>query len=224
MAEGVGDVYIEADSGAFAIVEGGWTYVLGAITDLSPTGGQGGTRVAITGTLLLGGGDELKTATLNGVAAEIKSYSDTDVALVAQNAESSGTGDVVLVSNSGAIVTKADGWEYVDAGEITDVSPAIGQIGTEVTITGERLLGGGGKVISVHFGDVATTVVTSTNENVVLKCTSNLVAEDTVVDITVVSDTGAVVLVKNAWTFKVPGAITGVEPVFGTFGTRLQID
>ena len=67
------------------------------------------------------------------------------------------TGDVVLTSDTGSTVTLADGWEQLDDGEITDVEPAKGHFGTEVTISGTNLLGGADDLASITLaGETAS--------------------------------------------------------------------
>ena len=52
-------------------------------------------------------------------------------------------GDIIITVETGARVLKLDAWEYLDVAEIQAVSPETGHYGTEVTIEGANLLGGG---------------------------------------------------------------------------------
>ena len=45
----------------------------------------------------------------------------------------------MMVSNTGAIVEATDLFSYVAEGVISSVVPAVGQIGTDVTISGTSL-------------------------------------------------------------------------------------
>ena len=83
-SNGTGDVTIVSDTGAIAISSGAWEYVTAGVADAaSPSTGQLGTRVVITGSLLRGGGAEVVEVTLLNVAAEITSENDTHVEVVA---------------------------------------------------------------------------------------------------------------------------------------------
>lgn len=91
-----------ADSGA--LVEGGsFTYQTAAnITAVSPTQGQQGTQVNVTGTNLYGGGTRIASATLGGVPATIVFESETFVQVRAGNDVLGGGLDTVsLTSDTG---------------------------------------------------------------------------------------------------------------------------
>jgi hypothetical protein len=126
---GQGDVVVTADSGATATATNGWEYIAeGDIEDVSPAFGQVGTIVVLTGSNLLGGGDNISAATLNGVEATVSEEANDRVVLVAA-ASAVGSGSVKLVINTGAIVEIDDAWEYRSAGVIDSVDPDNGQIG-----------------------------------------------------------------------------------------------
>ena len=132
---GVGDVIIEADSGATAVLKNGFTQLAdGEIDSVTPDSGQGGTKVVVEGSRLLGGGAEVTYATLTGIEAEVTSSTGTKVELIA-GVGSAKTGDVKLVADTGASVSKSDGWTYLVPGEIEKVTPAVGQLGSTVVIT-----------------------------------------------------------------------------------------
>ena len=75
---------------------------------------------------------------------------------------------MVLVADSGAVVTLGEGFTHLTAGDITLVSPANGQEGTTVTINGTNLLGGGDSIVSVTLVDVAVNSITSSSNDVVV--------------------------------------------------------
>ncbi len=56
---------------------------------------------------------------------------------------------------------QTQGWQYVEPGIIDTVQPSLGQVGTGVTISGSRLLGGGSSVVSVILSGVAASAVWS---------------------------------------------------------------
>ena len=124
---GLGDVVVTADSGAVATAVNGWRYLaVGVISSVLPAVGQYGTRVTISGTLLLGGGISVQSATLNGVAASVEAQSDLQIVIRAGNG-TAGSGDVRIVSNTGAVVQASGAWAYAVASAVTSVTPSSGQ-------------------------------------------------------------------------------------------------
>jgi hypothetical protein len=121
---------------------------------------------------------------------------------------SAGSGDVVLISDTGAVVTKPNSFTYLSRGNISLVSPARGQLGTVVAIYGDGLLGGGTSLVSVSLNGVAPEEVLSVTDNVI-KIRANE-ARPGLGAIRIVSNTGSVVEQDNGWTYDVPSNITGV--------------
>ena len=122
----------------------------GAINAVQPVQGQYDTLVTITGTNLLGYGNQLSAVTLVGISVlQVVSASDTSVIVRANLSNTAQQGDVVLTNNLGATVVLADGlaknsmtnglWTYVAPAVITSVSPSAGQGNTRVTIIGTGL-------------------------------------------------------------------------------------
>ena len=91
----------------------------GAITNVSPSAGQAGTRVTITGTnLLSGGSNETVTVILAGVNATVMSANDTVILAVAVAANASIVlGDVAIVANTGGNTTISAVWMYLEPGD-----------------------------------------------------------------------------------------------------------
>ena len=119
-----------------------------------------GTEVTISGSLLFGaeGGNEVVSVTFSGVEAEVTTGdSETNVVAIVASG-SAGQGDVVVTADSGATATATNGWEYIAEGEIEDVSPAFGQVGTIVVLTGSNLLGGGDNITTATLAGVEATV------------------------------------------------------------------
>ena len=166
----VGDIVLTADTEATVTSTGGWTYLdAGAVTSLTPAKGQYGTRVAINGANMRGGGSRVASVTLGGVASKISSQTDTLVEVVAAHASATASAvAAVLTSDSGAVVTSAGAWEYLARGEIASVKPSSGQLDTLVTITGARMFGGGESLVSVAIVGVHSKVISSTPSSVVV--------------------------------------------------------
>ncbi|MAE46192.1 MAG: hypothetical protein CMJ86_04790, partial [Planctomycetes bacterium] len=218
------DVVLTADSGA--IIRGGglWTYLTEGVVELVvPESGQGGTRVVVNGTSLRGGGSEIVSVSLGGVNASIVSESDDEVAVVAGESSEAGVGDVILVADSGAIVTSADAWTYLTAGEIESLTPARGQVGVFVTISGSGLFGGGTEVVEVTLDGVSVTdlaVEAQDETRLVVRAGGS---EAGTGDVVVKSDTGAVITLEDGWEYETASAITDVVPSAGQVGTIVTI-
>ena len=105
--------------------------------------------------------------TFNSTAEEVISETDTEIVAVVAHKGDAGAVALVLDADTGASLTTADAASYLDASVVTDISPNVGQLGTEVTITGARLLGGGSAIDSVTFGDQVATLVTSDQDDAI---------------------------------------------------------
>jgi hypothetical protein len=110
-----GDVVLIASTDATTTLTGGWTYVSpGDIDSIAPSIGSLNTIVTIAGSGLLGGGTTTQSVTLAGIPVRsIVSVSASEIVVIANLSATSLTGDVVIISDSGAIVTQASGWTYI---------------------------------------------------------------------------------------------------------------
>ena len=164
------DVTLTADSGAIVTLTDGFTYLTpGEIQLVEPSRGQVDTEVLIVGSRLCGGGANIAIVSLAGKIATII---DDNCLLLQVKANDLGAqiiGDVVLTSNTGATVTKTNGFEYLGSGNITSVTPSAGQGRTLVTIQGQSLFGGGTKALAVTLGGIAATIQgTATNDTYIV--------------------------------------------------------
>jgi hypothetical protein len=100
--------------------------------------------------------------------------------------------------------------------------PATGQAGTRVTISGTDLLGvsGGTEVDTVYLGDYQAAVISEPSATSIVVVAPDGVGSG---DITVTANSGARAIQSNAWIFLDRGAISGVAPAFGQYGTRVTI-
>lgn len=214
------NVTLIANTGTIATSTQFFEYrTIGAISNVSLADGQGGTRVTISGQRLRGHGAQVVSVTLAGVAASIASESDTAV-VVRAGIRTPGTGDVVLVANTGAIVSLASGWTYNTPGEVTSISPSQGQVDTLVTISGTRLLGGGTSVSSVVLAGVSAAVVSESDTSIVVRSPGAAPGSGPVV---ILSDTQATVQSQAIYTHLANGTITTVQPNIGHFGTVVTV-
>ena len=151
-------------------IEDAWAYVTRSdIHAISPSSGQFGTSVTITGVELLAGASNVTSITLAGVAVKsITSLSKTKIVVVADEADAAKTGDVVLTSTNGATVELTNGWKYVAPAEITGVNPEEGQIGTRVEIAGTGLLAGGSEVDSLTLAGADVQEILFANDTLII--------------------------------------------------------
>ena len=143
-------------------------------------------------------GAEITSAALGDRYADIVFSNQTYVVVQAKNG-TAGAVDVTLVATSGATTVLSNGFTYTAIGQIDTVTPNNGQIGTNVVLAGQRMLGGGTEARSVTLvGEVA--FVSSSSE--------------TQIDLIAVSraaGTGDVVVTSNDRARKLYGALGG-EP------------
>ena len=219
----VGDIKLVAENGASSERVNGWTYVApGDITAVSPNAGQAGTVVVIEGANLLGGADEISTVYLGGEEVEqVVLSSDTQVVVVAAANTSTSTDSIKLIASTGTIIENTGGlWSYLQTGEIDSVSPDEGQDGTTVTISGERLQGGGDEVVAVTLVGVAAEIISESDTEVVVSAGSSGPGAGHIV---LTSNTGAVTSLEGGFTYVEGGSINLLSPSRGQLGTYVAI-
>lgn len=182
------------------------------ISSLSPTSGPsaGGTSVTITGSGLTG----TTSVTFGGTEATAFTI-DNDTQISATTpAGTAGTVDVVVTNPEG---TATGSFTYVDAPDVTAISPAGGPPtgGTTVTITGTGLTG----ATSVKFG---ATDATWFNVDSATKIRATAPAGTGTVDIVVANPAGTDTLAA-AYTYKTAPTITSLSPTYGSAGDTVTI-
>jgi hypothetical protein len=225
-----GDVVITSDVGVEITALNAFTYSI--LSSISPSSGQGGTKVTLEGTSLLADGGSVDKVELNGVEVDsVESATAAKLVVVAKaqaiGADQTGTARITL-KNGQTIesVALTDGslrkeFTYKIPGAITKVAPAAGQENTTVTITGSTLLGQGAKADSVTLAGVAATVVSNNNSMVVIKAgASGATAAGAVV---ITADTGAIVSKASTFGYVGVGNITSVTPESGQLGTKVTL-
>ena len=192
----------------FTVIGGG-----PVISALSPSSGPEGTPVAITGTGF-GAVQGAGTVTFNGVGAVPSSWSGTRIQ--APVPEGATTGPVVVTVNgesSHGVSFKVVG----GAPTITKVNPAMGPVGTVVTVRGNDFQSSQGDG-AVTFNGVEATPTSWQGKRIEVA-----VPEGATTGPVVVTVNGEV---SNGVTFKViaPGpAITKVNPAMGPVGTVVTV-
>ena len=129
----------------------------------------------------------------------------------------------MVIADTGATATLSDGWDTLADGAITTVSPASGQRDTSVTITGERLLGGGEELLSVELGAVSAEIISAADDAVEIVAGISTGSAG-VQDITITADTGAVITGVGAFEYLAEGTVSSVSPASGQYGTRVVIE
>lgn len=204
---------------------GAWTYLAGSnITTIAPTTGQLGTSVTITGTNLLGGGHTITSVTIAGVEATVESFSNNSIVVLAGSSPIATSGSVVRVTaDTGAYADLAGAFDYLEESVIAAVTPSSGRQGTLVTITGERLLGGGTQLRLAQVGPDGNASVISANDTVVVVAVDARSAHATTVDILLQADTGATTTAVGAFNVSVVGVVTSTVPRSGQAGTIITV-
>lgn len=219
----VGAVRVTSNTGAIVTLVGGFTYrAPGSIVEVDPAVGQEGTIVTIRGTGLLGSPTgTLVSALFAGTPGSILLQNGTQVTVRVGANTSATVGDVRLEGADGALIVAPDAWAYVAAGRITAVSPASGQQGTFVTITGERLLGNGTVLATVSIGGVLASIQSATDTHVVVRPGASVAGNATIV---LTADTGAVITDTDVvFAYLEPSEMATVNPSSGQAGTRVTV-
>ena len=218
-----GQVLIETESGVIITGDPVFTYTReGVVYSGSPSRGQVGTRVVISGERLFGGGTGIDRAYLAGVEAVVDTSvsNDSSVSVIASApAASATTGDIVLVADTGAYVRKIDAWTYVVAGEVLNIDPPQGQFGTRIRITGIRLLSGGDSISRITVGNALTTDITFSSESTVNARMGEPPTPDSFTDtINLISNYGGELGSSFTWTYLEASNISSASPSSGVGG------
>ena len=219
-----GVVTIETERGTTTVSSSEFRYLAeGLILSVDPPGGQTGTRISITGENLLGGGSNL-TVYIGGVETTVNSSNDNAVIVTAGRSSGPLTGDIVLISDSGAYVRRIDGWTYVEEGVIETVDPPQGQYGTRITITGMGLLSGGQSVSEASIGGVAVLEVMSSSDTVVVVRAGQPAGGNAFTgNITLVSNFGGVLESNVTWNYLQRSIILSFTPPTGIGMTNVTV-
>ena len=131
-----------------------FTVPVATITNFTPTSGQAGTSVTITGTNFT----NASAVTFNNVAAT--SFTVTDAAHITAVAPAGvTTGPIRVTDQCGNVITSSGSFAVPPT--ITSISPTSGCIGSSVTITGTNFINNG--TVTVKFNGITATSVTVNN-------------------------------------------------------------
>ena len=221
---GGGSVVLVSSSGAIVSAEDAFTYAdEGKVNKVDPPLGQFGTRVRLTGSALLGGGTGVSSLTLAGVGVESIGFVSSTAIDVVVAEGSAGSGAVIITSNTGAVVTEADGFAYIEKAHNIALTPNAGQQGTRIAISGVGMLQGGTSAATVTFGSVNTTIDLGSSDSLINVVVDQSGVANEVVDVVIVADTGAIATAASGYTSVAAGVVQKVNPAFGQYGTRVNI-
>lgn len=217
-----GNIVLTGDTGAITLRLNGFTFVQpGAILSVSPLLGQIGTQITIDGTDLLQGSEEVQQVTIAGVQAALEGTANNNQIIVVADVSSPQFGPIEIILSSGAIITSAMQFEYLQQGEIVNLDPNSGTAGTRVTIIGTNLLGGGTSVQQVLLGGVEAVFQSLTNDNITVVAQRSEPRNFLTVEI--IANTGAQVTRDFFWTYNELGFISAVEPPVGQQGIEVTL-
>ncbi|RYG59100.1 hypothetical protein EON80_26120, partial [bacterium] len=174
------------------------------ISSFTPTSGQAGTAVTITGTNL----DGTNSVKFDGIAATISSVSATSVVATAPNDVH--TGKISLSSPRGSATSVTN---FKVAPVITSFTPGTGAVGTPVTIQGRAFYG----VTSVRFGDAEANFTVNSLTQLVTNVPAGAVSAK-------ISVTTAGGTALSSALFNLPPRIDGFTPARGPIGTKVTIN
>ena len=162
-------------------------------------------------------------STCNETQEEKQSNSQYDSKVIVRATQSTnhGVGDVQLRSSTGALVSLEKGFTTLVEGSIKTVEPTSGHFGTKVVVTGERLLGGGKKLVTAELAGVKAQIVAAVNNKVSLVVQPHPTALTG--DVVFTAETGALVTAPKAFSYVDQGKVATVTPSKGQVGTLVQI-
>ena len=225
----LGDITLIADTGATIIGIGMFTLIQpGEIQGVTPSQGQFGTVVIISGFNLLEGGtrDDIMSITLAGTeVSEIVDIpfppSDSEITVRANISPASEPGEVniTLITGARIITPSSITFQYLSPGVINTVTPNIGTEGTYVSIVGDNLLGGGIVEEVSLAGTPADVINTPTDSQIEVRARKGNISIG-IVEIRI--DTGAVIS-GGVWEYEELGIITVISPTVGQQGVTVTI-
>ena len=126
----------------------------------------------------------------------------------------------MIISDSGAVITTADLFTYVDAPVIFSVSPESGRGDAEVVIL-VTVCAGGSDVVGVTLAGQNASITSSSCNRVVVEAADY--GTNVTGDVVLTSDTGSTATASDSWTYLADGLISEVTPIAGQSGTVVTI-
>jgi RHS repeat-associated protein len=182
------------------------------VSSVSPTSAIAGTAVTIIGSGF-GSTQGSSTATFNGVAATVSSWSDTQI--VATVPRSASTGAVVVTTN-GAASNATVLFTVIPSPTITSLSPTSGKPGTVVTITGNTF-GATQDSGTVTFNGLIVDVTTWSDTSITASLPTGATSGPVIVT------AGGVSSNSVQFTVITPATILSLTPTNGPIGTSVTV-
>lgn len=198
----------------------------GTISSITPSQGQNGTFVTITGQRF-DNGEGVARVFIAGVEAAIRNNQGSTITVEAGRPTDSGSfeGPVLVQSSINTTSISAQNFTYLTEGIIFSVVPRQGRNGTVVSIEGENLLGGGAALESVILAGESADIINQTAgvaSTVFVRAPLGFNTSNTG-DVILVSDTNAHVRRVDGWTYVQRGTVSSVTPNQGQYGTHVII-
>ena len=210
------------------------------ILSINPNVGQRGTNITIMGRDLVGFGFNVAISQvhLGESNAEIIDISSRTVIRVRARSSSPGNATVSInttdtfdgVVYNGPYTHLINGWIQLVDGNITDIIPPAAQLGRIIHLCGHNLLGGGTSISTIEFGSIILMHLQSIPANSVPSFPGSQCVEaqlpmtlgrtNNEENITIISDTGAIVQSVNTFTIS---SIESVIPNRGQTDTIVNI-
>ena len=218
-----GNIILISDTNSYVTRIDGWTNVeQGVIDSISPSSGQFGTAVTIRGQNLLSGGSTLSRLLFNDIDLyEISFASDSMITARIGLPDTSyefTSESVTLLSNFNSELFIQYTWSFLNQSNITDLSPPSGLSNTMVNITGTNLLGGGTQIIRATIAGISATVMSSSDELVVIETGENGLGRELMGTLVLESDTRALTVAEWQYDDECP------NNTYGTLNNCMECD
>lgn len=219
-----GDVVIIDSAGGHVILKDGWSFLLpGTIAAVEPGRAVSGADVTIYGQSLLGGGDAIVSVSLAGINATIKRMSDFVTEVTAGLGTKGLPGDVVVTADTGATISLASAFEYIEPGNIVSIIPTRGVAGTLVTLTGTDLFSGGSSLSDALVCDIVAEIVFANSTLVFLRLGVPQSMESFTGNVVLTSSSGSKTTSVDNFIYLNRPEIHSIEPAVGHEGTYVTI-
>ena len=189
--------------------------ILPHINSISATSGTIGQALTLAGTTF-GATQGASTITFNGTSATVTSWSNTSVTVtVPQNA--GGSERITVIANG--LASNAPSFWIAPVPTIIAVSPAIGQVGQAVGITGSNFgFAQGSSVIT--FNGVAATVVSWTDAAITATVPSGATSGAVVVTVNAqTSNAASFIVIPSTNTLAITAQVTPAPTATGWYGS-----
>ena len=146
--------------------------------------------------------------------------------------------NIVIVSDTGSQFVIPNSFTFLDEAVINSLSVIFtrsnssfhsadfGQVGTTVIISGSHLLGGGTSITDVTLAWAPVLSIVSFNDSAVIvraDAPNPAMMLPLTGDVVITSNSGAISVKPNVWTYRVKGHIESIRPIAGQQGTLVTI-